>query len=495
MKAPRVLIMLLIMLISMLSFTPKLQLVSSEKSPVSVSQTLNSSIVLDVYTQRGGNGHLEPSDAFGPQEDVFLYGNLTSDLEPLQDMYVRFEVFYPNETLVLDISNITDGNGIATTSFRLPWPCENPEDNFGNWTVLAEADVAETTVNDTLRFEYGWLAEVTSLETGLNVCGSWLPKSFFCREDQMDVKVELKTIRFVPTNVTIGVIVLDGLAVPILQKLFNHTILTKEENISIAIGIVPRWARFGEGALYASVLDEEGLQMSPVKSIKALIEPGEVEVTVPGDYSTIQEAIWASDYWTTIVVSSGVYNEHIVLNKPISLLAEENGEVIIDGEGSGIGFNVTSSCTEIIGFTILNQDIGIYVSNSCLNTFYHNNFINNTVQVHLENSYNNTWDNGCEGNYWSNYNGTDLDGDGIGDTELPWEGVDNYPLMNSHWNLGDVDHDLDVDLYDAVRLLTAYGSKLGDEEYNPHCDIAEPYGQINLYDAVLLLANYGKKYP
>jgi len=61
------------------------------------------------------------------------------------------------------------------------------------------------------------------------------------------------------------------------------------------------------------------------------------------------------------------------------------------------------------------------------------------------------------------------------------------------WNPADVDHDLDVDLYDAVRVLVAYGSELGDENYNCHCDIAEPYGKIDLYEAVLLLVNYGKK--
>ena len=62
------------------------------------------------------------------------------------------------------------------------------------------------------------------------------------------------------------------------------------------------------------------------------------------------------------------------------------------------------------------------------------------------------------------------------------------------WNPTDVDQDLDVDLYDAVRVLVAYGSELGDENYNCHCDIAELYGKIDQYDAILLLVNYGKKY-
>ena len=57
----------------------------------------------------------------------------------------------------------------------------------------------------------------------------------------------------------------------------------------------------------------------------------------------------------------------------------------------------------------------------------------------------NFWDNGVEGNYWDNYNGTDSNGDGIGDVPHIVEGCkrddstgmqvefvfgqDNYPLM------------------------------------------------------------------
>jgi len=67
----------------------------------------------------------------------------------------------------------------------------------------------------------------------------------------------------------------------------------------------------------------------------------------------------------------------------------------------------------------------------------HNSFVDNIVQFSgcSCTDYNttepmHTWDDGGEGNYWSDYNGTDADGDGIGDTPyvIDVQNQDRYPL-------------------------------------------------------------------
>jgi len=76
-----------------------------------------------------------------------------------------------------------------------------------------------------------------------------------------------------------------------------------------------------------------------------------------------------------------------------------------------------------------NKLYGINFNNSNYNRLYHNNFINNAYHLNQTGSIN-LWNNTYrEGNYWSDYKGIDNNDDGIGDTELPHQGVDYYPLM------------------------------------------------------------------
>jgi parallel beta-helix repeat protein len=146
--------------------------------------------------------------------------------------------------------------------------------------------------------------------------------------------------------------------------------------------------------------------------------------------------------------------------------------------------------------TISDVGYGLWISYySADNRIFHNNFFNNTVQAHAHNL-TNAWDNGCEGNYWNNYNGTDSDGDGIGDTPyvLDVNNADNHPLISPFWNIGDINHDFKVDIFDVVLAAGSYGSTPSDPHWNPHCDIAEPFGTIDIFDIVRIATSYGEEY-
>jgi parallel beta-helix repeat protein len=93
--------------------------------------------------------------------------------------------------------------------------------------------------------------------------------------------------------------------------------------------------------------------------------------------------------------------------------------------------NVTANHGWFLEFTC-----GISFFDASDNLIFNNNFIDNYndlgnyAQVGSRDSIN-MWDDGIVGNYWSDYDGTDANGDGIGDTpyEVDSENIDRYPLI------------------------------------------------------------------
>lgn len=105
---------------------------------------------------------------------------------------------------------------------------------------------------------------------------------------------------------------------------------------------------------------------------------------------------------------------------------------IIDNPYAGVYLHDSSSNNAIFQNTIRNNFIGLWITSTPSNTFYHNNLLNNTYQLQIFNSPT-VWDNGAEGNYWSDYVGADVDMDGIGDSEYTFAG-DKHPLMGTFTN-------------------------------------------------------------
>lgn len=97
------------------------------------------------------------------------------------------------------------------------------------------------------------------------------------------------------------------------------------------------------------------------------------------------------------------------------------------------GLAISSTRTMVSNNMIYENKVGVSV-NSSNNSIFHNILINNEHQI--EDSGGNRWENFGFGNYWSNYWGQDDGSDGrksgdyVGDTFLPHEGVDFYPLLD-----------------------------------------------------------------
>jgi len=153
------------------------------------------------------------------------------------------------------------------------------------------------------------------------------------------------------------------------------------------------------------------------------------------------EGIWLDTSSNNNSVSGNNITARNLVGIYLSALSNNNSvsaNNIANNLYGGIFFD-SSSNNSIVGNNIANDSEGIYLEDSSGdNSIFHNNFVNNTRQVVSSVGFANVWDDGYPsgGNYWSDYNGTDSNGDGIGDTAyvIDANNTDHFPLMGMFYD-------------------------------------------------------------
>jgi parallel beta-helix repeat protein len=165
-------------------------------------------------------------------------------------------------------------------------------------------------------------------------------------------------------------------------------------------------------------------------------------------------------------------------------------DLVLTKNGYGIFLWNSTGC-KVTNTTIANNANGIYLYNSGNNTIFHNNLIYNTKQAEAVGLGINFWDNGSRGNHWSDYNGTDDNHDGIGDTPyiINTNNRDNYPLFVE----GDCNRDGTVNETDANIIKDAWLSNDSEPNFNPNADFNMD-GLINIIDATVVGWNWQKRW-
>ncbi|MBS7633197.1 right-handed parallel beta-helix repeat-containing protein [Candidatus Bathyarchaeota archaeon] len=138
--------------------------------------------------------------------------------------------------------------------------------------------------------------------------------------------------------------------------------------------------------------------------------------------------------WLDFSPNSTLSLNHITENNDVGIYVRfSSNSIVSDNTINNCNYGISlsgSSNNSIIGNLLANNSNGIDLAfSSTNNQIYHNNFVNNTQQASSTSAV--AWENGLEGNYWSDYSGSDADLDGIGDSPYVIDvgNDDDFPLM------------------------------------------------------------------
>jgi hypothetical protein len=175
---------------------------------------------IDLYDQYpdpyGGQGANQHSDSFAPQAQVCLYAKVTYAGDRVTNKLVIFEVDNALGQKVTILQNYTNSTGIASVCFRIPMTDMTPgvwdPAIFGWWNITATVEVDQLQFNDTMAYQVGWQAQVTSVAA--------INAPYHKYTDLMDFTATVQTIHEQPFWVLVSVDSYDVQGYPLNENAF-----------------------------------------------------------------------------------------------------------------------------------------------------------------------------------------------------------------------------------------------------------------------------------
>jgi parallel beta-helix repeat protein len=318
----------------------------------------------------GGQGKDQWMDVVFPRSEVRLHALVAYNYWPVQSKQVGFRIEGPYEKLANgtlekkeawqvwgEFTAYTGSDGIATVTYRMPWPTVNPESLMGVWKTNATATVADVAITDMMFFYY---------ENPVYMIGVTTDKYHYSYLEYVRTTVNYQTRAAQQYPAVFSVVLKNESGAQFASTLVsnpiggatNETLKTSTLNVSTLIPFVPGIT--GVAFVYVNCYDKDpatgGFAWCPEYA-----PPPEIalqHLTVPDDYSTIQEAINNASAGFAIFVRSGIYFENVIVNKSVSLIGENRQTTIIDGSVMGDVVKVTADNVITMNFTIRNSGSG-----------------------------------------------------------------------------------------------------------------------------------------
>ena len=222
----------------------------------------------------GGQGPNAPMDLVLPQSEVHLYAKVTYNFWPVQNKTVCFEVLKPDGSTYLKLTAATDSDGIASVVFRMPWPCNDPESLFGEWTVVATCSLADEVIMDTMTFHYDYAIHIWKVVTD---------RFNYNHGDTVTITIEYGSYAMQEYPVLITAIIQDELGVSVGIATANFNIsgaqycTYKNGSLTLEIVNIPKWAFAGKAIIHVNAFDKEpaegGIGWCPEATAEICIQP------------------------------------------------------------------------------------------------------------------------------------------------------------------------------------------------------------------------------